>query len=99
METEHYAQPTKQNIIATQNPDGRGLSTTQGRSINRFRLHARLNVAFFMGYICSVDEVGESIPETIQIYVDDTNKLKSIGMVKMIDFNYHRFKALVNSEQ
>ena len=41
-----------------------------------------------VGYICSVDEVGKTIPEMVQIYLNDKNMLKSIGMVKMVNFDY-----------
>jgi hypothetical protein len=95
METEHYT--THHRDPET----GRSWTEHHTRQIRVTDFDYTLDLTPFifpMGYICSVDETGKSIPEMIQIYLDDTNKLKSIGMVKMIDFDYHGFKSLVNSE-
>jgi hypothetical protein len=48
-------------------------------------------------YIYSNDEEKKDIPTMIEIFLEDTNKLKSLGMVKDIQFDFNRFDYLVRN--
>ena len=51
-----------------------------------------------VGYICSVDEVGKTVAHMVQIYLDDANKFKSLGMEKKVNFDCAGFAHLVRRE-